>query len=90
MYRKLAPQKVEHSDGYIVQVADRSSVEYVEGTRRAVIEVEFAELTGVSRDTLRGWFESGADRDMSSEERVTVLERMVTGLEAMGCSVELC
>ncbi|WP_154071489.1 hypothetical protein [Bradyrhizobium lablabi] len=33
--------KVKHSDGYLVQVANRQCVEYVEPHRKAMIEVDF-------------------------------------------------
>jgi hypothetical protein len=33
---------VKHSDGYLVQVANRQYVEYVEPHRKAMIEVDFA------------------------------------------------
>lgn len=83
MFLKLAPQKVQHSDGYIVQVTDRFHVEYMEGARRAIIEVDFASITGVYRDTLQMW-------SQAETERALVLSRIVGGLEAMGCKVEIC
>jgi hypothetical protein len=33
--------KVKHGDGYLIQVANRPCVEYVEPHRKAVIEVDF-------------------------------------------------
>jgi hypothetical protein len=47
MFTKLAPQKVKHSDGYLVQVANRQCVEYVEPHRKAMIEVDFGNSVGV-------------------------------------------
>lgn len=83
MFRKLAPQKVQHSDGYVVQVADRTHVEYIEGAKRAVVEVEFAPVIGVYRNTLQPC-------DEIETEREVILDRIVAGLQAMGCKVELC
>lgn len=83
MYRKITPQKVQHPDGYIVQVADRSHVEYIEGTNCAVVEVEFSSVTGVYKNTLKVWNESKVEREV-------ILGRIVAGLKAMGCKVELC
>jgi hypothetical protein len=82
MFRKLAPQKVQHSDGYVVQVADRTHVEYIDGVKRAVVEVEFAPIVGVYRSTLEIFNEARTTSDV-------VLGRIVAGLEAMGCEVEL-
>jgi hypothetical protein len=38
--------KVKHSDGYLVQVANRQCVEYVEPHRKAMIEVDFGNSVG--------------------------------------------
>jgi len=83
MFRKLAPQTVQHSDGYIIQVADRSHVEYIEGTTYAVVEVEFSPIVGVYRNTLEIC-------DEARTEQNVVLDRIAAGLEAMGCKVEFC
>jgi len=47
--------KVKHSDGYLVQVANRQCVEYVEPHRKAMIEVDFGNSVGVYMETLNGW-----------------------------------
>src|SRR5712692_6730556 len=41
--------KVMHSDGYLVQVANRQCVEYVEPHRKAMIEVDRAGLKNLNR-----------------------------------------
>src|SRR5882672_11983209 len=47
--------KVKHSDGYLVQVANRQCVEYVEPHRKAMIEVDFGNSVGVYIETLNSW-----------------------------------
>ena len=90
MFKKITPQKVQHSDGYIVQIADRSSVEYLENNHKAKIEVDFAVLTGVYQDTLSGWIKSsGYEQKMNQTEHDNVLRRIVEGLKFMGCSIEI-
>jgi sporulation-control protein spo0M len=83
MFHTLAPQRVHHDDGYIVQVADRHHVEYLDGSQRWVVEVEFAPVVGIYRDTLGSERSSATDFD-------TVLRRIAAGLEAMGSNVEVC
>jgi hypothetical protein len=42
---------VKHSDGYLVQVANRQCVEYVEPHRKVMIEVDFGNsFRGLYRD----------------------------------------
>lgn len=83
MFQRLAPQQVRHSDGYIVQVADRHHVEYLDGVDHWLIEVEFAPVTGIFRSSLHGQQPSVLDPN-------EVLNRIAAGLEAMGCEVEVC
>jgi len=90
VFKKLGPQKVQHVDGYIVQIADRSTVEYIEGKRLASIEVDFASVTGVYKKTLRGCGSSENADQMGHEEGEVVLQRIIAGIRAMGCNVEVC
>ena len=74
--------KVKRSDGYLVQVANRQCVEYVEPHRKAMIEVDFGNSVGVYIETLNGWLsESGISR-MSATDRERVISGIVVGLEA--------
>ncbi len=89
-FNKLSPQKVQNTTaGFIVQVASRAAVEYVEPTRKAVVEVDFSTSVGVFGATLRGWF-GASNSPMTQGERSTVLERIAAGLAAMGMDVDLC
>ena len=90
MFSKDSAQKISHSDGHTVQVADRTTVEYLENGRRASVEVDFGVSVGVFVQTLRGWDRDGSSEAMSVAERNLTLERIGAGLRAMGCKVELC
>ena len=89
MFTKLSPQKVRHSAGYIVQVGDRHTVEYVEDGREAVVEVEFGACVTVYENTLRCWLVAGHEAPMEQSRRTEVLSRISAGLAAMGSRVEL-
>ena len=73
-----------------MQVANRSSVEYVQGQRSAVVEVDFGANVGVYANSLSDWRIGQEVSPMSSTEKLTVLARIVDGLRAMGSSVEIC
>src|SRR5260370_21780411 len=79
----------KHSDGYLVQVANRQCVEYVEPHRKAMIEVDFGNSVGVYIETLNGWLSEAGVSPMSATDRERVISGIVVGLEAMG-TVELC
>src|SRR4030081_1758315 len=79
--------KVKHSDGYLVQVANRQCVEYVEPHRNAMID--FGNSVGVYIETLNGWVSEAGVSPMSATDRERVISGIVVGLEAMG-TVELC
>ena len=89
MFTKLSPQKVRCSDGYIVQVRDRHSVEYVEDGRSAVVEVEFGGVISVYAHTLSDWHVAGGQAPMAPSERADILGRISAGLTEMGSRVEV-
>ena len=81
MFEKIAPQKVRHKTGYIVQVGSRHSVEYIDDQLFASVEVEFApKVTLVYEKTLKG---------SAVSDHQEILNRIAAGLVAMGCNVEL-
>lgn len=88
MFRKISLQKVQHSDGYIVQVADRYAVEYLDEICQARIAVDFGADAGVYLRTLVVKDKSGAEIHLGSVECGRIIERIVSGIEAMGSSVE--
>jgi hypothetical protein len=87
MFTKLSPQKVKHSDGYIVQVANRFAVEYLSENITASVSVDFGMDVGVYCNTLRDLKAGGI---ISGDEGELVISRIIAGLEAMGCKVERC
>ena len=89
MFTKLSPQKVRDASGYVVQVGDRHSVEYLENARKAVVEVEFGGIVSVYGDTLSDWHLSGGQAPMTAAERTEILSRISAGLTAMGSRVEV-
>lgn len=89
MFTKLSPQKVRDSLGYIVQVGDRHSVEYIEDARKATVEVDFGGSVSVYGDTLSDWLIAGGRERMEQAERAEILHRIAAGLAAMGSKVEL-
>lgn len=91
MLIKLAPQKVENDDlGYLVQVADRYHIEYIEKDKRAIIDVDFGPVVGIYRDSLVHWITPVGTCAMSEDEINIVLSRISEALQFMGNQTEFC
>jgi hypothetical protein len=90
MFEKLSPQRVRNTSGFVVQVADRETIEYIQGSRTARITVDFAPLTGVYEDTLTDWLADGTAQPMSPQDRVRVLKDIGESLTFMGIRFEWC
>lgn len=90
MFEKLAPQKVRNIEGgYIVQIADRHSVEYVEPTRRALVAMDIGTVFSIYRSSLTKWIVKKGPNEMKTEEREMVLARIVLGFHHMGVECEI-
>jgi len=89
MFASISPQKVKHSSGFIVQVADRCTVEYIDGKRKACITVDFAPLgSSIYKDTLTDWqLSDGEIEKMTSDERTHVLRNIGEGMTFMGVTL---
>jgi hypothetical protein len=55
-FQRVAPRIFENSDGYTVQVGSKTTIEYIEGPRRAIVEVEFGlNSTCIYVNRISGW-----------------------------------
>lgn len=92
MFKKLGPQKVQHLDGYTVEVADRYSVEYFDDHCRARIDVDFGPTDiAIYLHSLTLQDGDGSTitiTDPTSVQQNQIIERVVLGLKAMGCQVK--
>ncbi|HJW94094.1 MAG TPA: hypothetical protein VJ901_10790 [Thermoanaerobaculia bacterium] len=91
MFRRLAPQKVQHSSGYVVQTGDRYSLQYLEGDLCATIEVDFGVITGIYPDSMSIRHGSqGEVRRPTGIERQEIMDRIKGALDFMGTKYEIC
>jgi hypothetical protein len=85
--RQVAPQRVEHSDGWAVANGGRELVLYDEGDRVAVIGIGRGRPSSrLYADTLVWRAEDGSETPVAAPERAVVLSRIVEGLSAMSSS----
>lgn len=90
MFSRIAPQKVRHSSGFVVQVASREKVELIRTDGSvAAVEVDFSDLTGIYAESLTLRSHDGATVVINSHERAELLQQIQEGLEAMGCRCEV-
>lgn len=80
----LAPQRVQHSSGFLVQVKDRSHVEYIEGDDVAMVEVDFGRTMAIYEDTLKLVGSDSARDTMSPQRRDEIVDRIRAGMKFMG------
>ena len=90
MFKQLASQRVQHDSGYIVQVADRNSVEYLEPNLRVAVAVDFGVRVNVYGDSLLAYDDLQNPVPLSDEKRKQVLAGIVSGLSAMGVEAVIC
>ena len=88
-FRRMAPQVFENTEGYIVQMGGRTTMEYIEGLRKAVVEVEFGVgSTCIYVHRIAGWIMERGQMPMTDEERRIVIERVSAALQFDGSAVE--
>lgn len=91
MLHKLSPQKVKHGRlGYVVQVGDRYSVEYIEADRKVRIEVDFGMSVAIYRDSINEWILSSGTTAITPSDAEEVLSRVESALQFMGQKTEVC
>lgn len=88
MLTKITNQKVQDDElGYVVQVADRFNLEYLEPQRTARIEVEFGASVGIYKDSLHNWV---GGNPLTAAEKELVIARIKNALQFMGSKTEIC
>lgn len=79
MFTRIAPQRVQHQSGYIVQIGSRETVEHVNGDRVTVFQIEMGSpghpLTLYTRRAT--WKDGGSPSDA---ERAALAEQVRQGL----------
>ena len=90
MFTRIAPQKVLHSSGYLVQVASRDRVELIESDGVVVrVEAEFGPVSTLYADSIKKLDAGGRLAPLSDEQKKTLLAQIKAGLEAMGGVYEI-
>lgn len=90
MYFKLAPQKVRHSTGYIVQIASRCRVELIETDGSVVsIDVEFGRVSTLYSESIVKNDAKGLSVPINESQKHSLIDQIKCGLEAMGGVYEI-
>jgi hypothetical protein len=91
MFTRIAPQKVQHNSGYIVQTGGRYCLQYLDGGMEAEVQADFAPTTGIYPDSLTIRDNEGSTpRPASSEERKMIMGRIEAALKFLGEEYEIC
>jgi hypothetical protein len=84
MFRRIAPQQAKHSEGYLVQIKDRYSIEYYDHAIIACVRAEFGAVTAVYPDTLEVHEHGSPCLGPSQDERARIMARINDGLVCLG------
>lgn len=88
-FRRVAPQIFENTDGYTVQVGSRTTVEYLEGVRKVIVEIECGSgSTRVYANRITG-LTNGRRISTSEGDKRQIIERVPAALRLDGSSVEI-
>jgi hypothetical protein len=80
MFKKIKPQVAHHSDGYVVRITGRNSVQYICDKVIAEIYVDFApESSELTLETLKVE-KTGVLVMPDGEERNLIIDRIKAGL----------
>ncbi|HQR24498.1 MAG TPA: hypothetical protein PL152_00585 [Steroidobacteraceae bacterium] len=90
MFTRIAPQRARDTDGAIVQVGSRDRIEYARGEITAVLDADFALVTGIYPDSLTIRKAGGALATISDEEREAIFCKIKEGLDCLGIRYEEC
>lgn len=90
MYVRTSPQRAESADGSVVEIVDRQTVRYRQAGFSALVDVEFARVTGIYPATLRARDASGRELEIPPEKRLEVITQIESGLATLGLASERC
>ena len=90
MFQKINQQKVQNTNGYIVQVANRTTIEYFDEHYHAYVNVDFGLTVGLYKKSLRINDKEEKPIQIPDLESQEIFERIILGVEAMGSQVERC
>jgi hypothetical protein len=90
MFTRLAPQKVQHSSGYIVQTGSRYSLQYLDGGTVAEVQADFAPVTGIFPNsmTIRAKNDT-SPRPATPDEKALIMSRIESALKFLKEKYEL-
>ena len=89
MFKKIAPQVAEDSDGFIVQVGGRYTVQYVDGNIQADMEVDFGPTTAIYPSKLKACRKDGTPIELTPDQKSVIVKRIKDGLKALGVKYEV-
>ncbi len=90
MFKRIAPQRAQHSSGYIVQVGGRYLIQYLEGEVVAEVETDMlSRIVPIYYETLVLHPAVSAAVAPSESQSDVILSRIKAGLDCLGLKYEL-
>ena len=91
MFKQIAPQRAQHSLGYIVQIGSRHSVQYLDDDLMAEIESDLTDaIVPLYVDTLALNKAGSVPPGLTNEQAGQIMDRIKAGLDCLGVKYEVC
>ena len=84
MLRQTGPNAVESSEGFSVRRVSRHAIEYLEGDKRALIEVEAGDGLAIYRQSVKTWEAPHGTERLDSALQERIVTRVCAALDFLG------
>jgi hypothetical protein len=91
MFKLIAPQKAQHSLGFIVQTGGPYAVQYVEKTFMAEVKADLTcTIVPLYIDTLALNKADSVPSGITKEHAELIINRIIEGLDCLGVKCKIC
>jgi hypothetical protein len=91
MFERIAPQRAQHSLGFIVQIGSRNTVQYLDKKFMAEVETDMTDaIVPIYIDTLAANKAGNVPSGLTQEQAELITNRIKEGLDCLGVKYEIC
>lgn len=88
-FKRINLQGVESSDGFVVQIAGRFALHYIEGDHVLPIDVEVSEVVIIHPESIQWWNPPFENEPIPDSKKREILANVLAALDFMGEPYEL-
>jgi hypothetical protein len=84
VFRQTGPNAAESADGFTVRRVSRNTIEYAEGNRKTLIEVEPGDGLAIYRQSLERWESPRTDEPLDNLKKAEIIHRVCAAMDFLG------